>query len=103
LDEDYPVEVQIKRKELKQEIHKLKQEGKNAILRYDKIIITGNSSINPATSYEKRKRNEKSPEVPESLKDVTPATKKKLTNQSSERPRPNSSNSLEKFFLVKTK
>lgn len=55
--EDYPKEVVAKRKELVPIVKKLRDENKNATLRYDKILVDGKIWNNPSTSLQTR--NEK--------------------------------------------
>lgn len=64
IKEDFPPKVLEKRKELQPELQKARDEGKRAIIKYDKLIITENKNKNSTNTYQnKNKRNmSRSPE-----------------------------------------
>ncbi|KAI8425562.1 hypothetical protein MSG28_011387 [Choristoneura fumiferana] len=68
IQEDFPSEILNKRKELQVEVNKLREQGKLAILKYDKIVILKNRNQQPETqSLDNKKRPlSESPEAPRS-------------------------------------
>lgn len=78
IKEDYPKEVLEKRRELQTELTKARDQGVNAILKYDKIIILNDKQKDPQNTNKKRNLSE-SPEnnthltSPEKQKQKQPA------------------------------
>lgn len=58
IKEDYPRHIQEIRKRLQPEVNKLRSEGKNAIIKYDKIVILNNTT-NTATPISTRSNTRK--------------------------------------------
>lgn len=56
IKEDFPQEVLLQRKKLQEEVERERALGKNAVLRYDKIVILKGSPKNSRTSTRKHKR-----------------------------------------------
>uniref|UniRef100_A0A2A4JB54 Endonuclease-reverse transcriptase n=1 Tax=Heliothis virescens TaxID=7102 RepID=A0A2A4JB54_HELVI len=79
IKEDFPKEVMLKRKELQQIVNKERQLGKNAVLRYDKIVILKNKSENTlAKDTRNQKRNlSESPEHHQNTTSTVQAGKEK--------------------------
>ncbi|CAH2086077.1 unnamed protein product [Euphydryas editha] len=64
IKEDYPLEVLNKRKELQREVAMLREQGKKAIIKYDKIVILKNSNQQELKKIQNKKRNlSESPEM----------------------------------------
>lgn len=72
IQEDFPPEILNKRKELQVEVNKLREQGKMAILKYDKIVILKNRNQQTKTrSLDNKKRQlSESPEAPKSDSEI---------------------------------
>lgn len=63
IKEDFPLDVLNKRKALQVEVEKEREQGKKAILKYDKIVILDNKSPNKRASNNKKRNMSESPET----------------------------------------
>lgn len=89
IKEDYPPKILAKRRELREEIIKLRNEGKHAVIKYDKIIILEDTQ--KSTPKNKRKLSESPENVVNERKDSKQSTKKA--------PKRKNNNNLSSFII----
>lgn len=96
IKEDFPLEVRNKRKELQIQLEKEREQGKTAIIKYDKLIILGNRSQHAETKNTNNyKRNlSESPETAESPTNTGMQNKKQPLKI-------NKTNSMKNFVIKK--
>lgn len=96
IKEDYPLEVLNKRKELQREIALLREQGKKAIIKYDKVVILKNRDQHP--ELQKTQNNKRSlSESPEMATCSTSANKKNQKQPT----KLNKPNNLSSYILKK--
>ncbi|KAI8430209.1 hypothetical protein MSG28_000557 [Choristoneura fumiferana] len=97
IKEDYPPEMLNKRKELQKEVEKEREQGRKAVIKYDKLIILKNKNDyqnkqfkEPQEINSKKRSRPESPEI----------TAKPKTNQNKNQPsKINKTNVMENFIL----
>lgn len=96
IKEDYPLEVLNKRKELQREVALLREQGKKAVIKYDKVVILNNRDQHP----ELQKTQNKKRSLSESPEMATCSTNEDKKNQKHP-TKLNKTNNLDKYTLKK--
>ncbi|XP_063391140.1 uncharacterized protein LOC134676671 [Cydia fagiglandana] len=90
--EDYPKEILIKRKELKEQLIQEREKGKKAYIRYDKLIVEDNTG-EKETPNEKRKRSPT--QSPNNIQESS-----ERTSNGPEKKQPNKKNKTDAYAVV---
>lgn len=94
IKEDFPLEVLNKRKELQKEVNKERENGRLAIIKYDKIVILKNRNHQPQKPSSDNKKRVL-PESPEALGPVN------THNKELQPTKINKTNNMDNYLLKK--
>lgn len=100
IKEDFPLEVLKKRKELQGEVEKLKEQGKKAIIKYDKIILLKNNTEQHPEWQKTQNKKRNLSESPEMATNTTTYMNTEKRNQK-QPAKINKTNNINNYIIKK--
>ncbi|KAJ2945264.1 hypothetical protein O0L34_g9341 [Tuta absoluta] len=96
IKEDYPMDILNKRRALQIEVQKAREQGKNAIIKYDRLVILGNN-----IQHEKTQKKHNNKRNLSSSPETTQKTSKTENYNQKQPNKINKTNSMNNFLLKK--
>lgn len=100
IKEDFPLDVLNKRKALQIEVDKEREQGRRAIIKYDKIIILDNKNTNTTTKTSNTKKRNL-PESPETA-EITTYSIQNIKQDTKQPTKVNKTNKMDMFVIKRT-